>query len=411
MEYRFCLPDLGEGVAEGEITEWLIEVGQDVREDQPMVEVETDKATVEIACPVDGVVHAVHAEAGERVAVGGLLVTFLEEEGEAVRDRAAGSARALAASPASPDGVAAAATVPTADGVGAAATSIVTEPSPNAAATDVSKLVRATPAARRVARDLGLELASVTGTGPEGAITDRDVRRAAGEGTGEPGSAAAGHAASTERREPLRGVRRRIAERLTISQREIPKVTVVEECDFTRLAEIRGETSYTAFAVRAVVSGLHELPEFNATLDGDEIVFRERYDLGIATQGPKGLVVPVLRGADSLSLAEIDERVARLVSEVRADTIAPEDLRGGTFTLTLAGKLGGLFATPLVNPGEAAILGVHRIAPRPVVRDGEIVVGQIGLVSCSFDHRITDGTRASMFLLHVIDALQQPDLP
>lgn len=407
MEYRFCLPDLGEGVAEGEITAWLIEVGQDVREDQPMVEVETDKATVEIACPVDGVVHAVHAQAGERVAVGGLLVTFLEEEGEAVRERAAGSARALAASPASSDGsVPAAAT----DAAPTAAASIATELLPNVAATAGSKRVRATPAARRLARDLGLELASVTGTGPEGAITDRDVRQAAGEGTGEPVSAAAGHAASTERREPLRGVRRRIAERLTISQREIPKVTVVEECDFTRLAEIKGETSYTAFAVRAVVSGLHEFPEFNATLDGDEIVFRERYDLGIATQGPKGLVVPVLRGADSLSLAEIDEAVARLISEVRADTIAPEDLRGGTFTLTLAGKLGGLFATPLVNPGEAAILGVHRIAPRPVVRDGKIVVGQIGLVSCSFDHRITDGTRASMFLLHVIDAFQQPDL-
>jgi pyruvate dehydrogenase E2 component (dihydrolipoamide acetyltransferase) len=391
MEYRFCLPDLGEGVAEGEITEWLIEVGQEVREDQPMVEVETDKATVEIACPVDGVVRAVHARAGERIAVGGLLVTFLEEEGEAAANGADGSARALAASPASPEGA----------GAGA-------EPARAPSSADRAKPVRATPTARRLASELGIELAVVTGTGPEGAITDRDVRATAPVLAGRPASAD-GHFTTPERREPLRGVRRRIAERLTISQREIPKVTVVEECDFTELAGIRGEISYSAFAVRAVVSALREFPEFNAALEGDEIVFRNRYDIGIATQGPKGLVVPVLRGADSRSLPEIDQEVARLASQVRADTIAPDDLRGGTFTLTLAGKLGGLFATPLINPGEAAILGVHRIAARPVVKDGEIVIGQIGLVSCSFDHRITDGTRASMFLLHVIDALQHPD--
>ncbi len=393
MEYRFCLPDLGEGVAEGEITEWLIEVGQEVREDQPMVEVETDKATVEIACPVDGVVVAVHAQAGERVSVGGLLVTFTEEEGETAGD----VARALAVSPASSDG-------------SSAPTAATGEPAPAASATARPRPIRATPAARRVARELGVELASVAGTGPDGAITDRDVRGAAGERPDDGASATTGGHPSVERREPLRGVRRRIAERLTLSQQEIPKVTVVEECDFTKLSEVRSEISYTAFAVRAAVSGLREFPDFNATLEGDEIIYRDRYDIGIAAQGPKGLVVPVLKRADSRSLTEIDQEVARLVSQVRADTIAPEDLRGGTFTLTLAGKLGGLFATPLVNPGEAAILGIHRIGPRPVVRDGAIVVGQIGLVSCSFDHRITDGMRASMFLLHVIDALQQPDL-
>jgi pyruvate/2-oxoglutarate dehydrogenase complex dihydrolipoamide acyltransferase (E2) component len=201
-------------------------------------------------------------------------------------------------------------------------------------------------------------------------------------------------------------VRRRIAERLTQSHREVPKVTVVEECDFTELAARRGEMSYTPFVVKATVSALQAFPELNATLDGEDIIYHGRYDIGIATQGPSGLMVPVLRGADAKSLTEIDEQVARLASQVRAGTIAPEDLRGGTFTLTLAGKLGGLFATPLVNPGEAAILGVHRIAARPVVKEDNIVVAQIGLVSCSFDHRITDGTRATMFLLHVIEELR-----
>jgi pyruvate dehydrogenase E2 component (dihydrolipoamide acetyltransferase) len=373
MNYEFFLPDLGEGVTEAEIIEWLIEVGQDVSEDQPMVEVQTDKATVEIACPVDGVVAALHAAPGDRVAVGSPLVSFVEEERERTAAQPAGDRAAAAVAPA---------------------------PSPPRAGGDGSARVRATPAARRLAHEVGVALASVTGTGPEGAITDRDVRAAAGAGSPKTDGATAG------RREPLRGVRRRIAERLTVSHQQIPMVTVVEECDFTELAARRGEISYTAFVVRAAVSGLRAFPDFNATLDGEEIVYHERYDIGIATQGPEGLLVPVLKGADSRSLEEVDEEVDRLASRVRAGTVSPEELRGGTFTLTLAGKLGGLFATPLVNPGEAAILGVHRIAARPVVREDQIVIRQIGLVSCSFDHRITDGTRATMFLLHVIGELQ-----
>lgn len=371
MAYEFRLPDLGEGVTEGEITAWLIEVGQDVREDEPMVEVETDKATVEIACPVDGVVAALHARPGERVAVGSPLVTFQEEDREG-----------MVAAP-TPEAARAAAVPPAA--------------APVTASEDGSARVRATPAARRLAGELGVVLASVTGTGPDGAITDRDVSAAISQDAPE---------SATERREPLRGVRRRIAERLTLSQQQIPKVTVVEECDFTELAARRGEISYTAFVVTAVVSGLRAFPEFNATLDGEEIVYHDRYHIGIATQGPGGLVVPVLRNAERGSLAEIDEEVARLASQVRAGTVGAADLRGGTFTLTLAGKLAGLFATPLVNPGEAAILGVHRIASRPAVREDKIVIREIGLVSCSFDHRIIDGTRATMFLLHVIGQLQ-----
>jgi pyruvate dehydrogenase E2 component (dihydrolipoamide acetyltransferase) len=158
-----------------------------------------------------------------------------------------------------------------------------------------------------------------------------------------------------------------------------------------------------------VISGLKAFPEFNATLDADDVVYLDRYDIGVATQGPKGLVVPVLRSADGRSIQELDAEVKRLAEAVREDRVAPEELRDGTFTVTLAGKLGGYFATPLVNLGEAAILGVHRIAQRPVVRDGEIVIRDMALVSCSFDHRITDGTRATMFLLHVIDELQRAD--
>ena len=374
MSYEFRLPDLGEGVSEGEITAWLVAVGQRVAEDDPMVELTSDKATVEITSPVDGVVEKLHGAEGQTVQVGSLLITIDTEEG--AENSGSSSLSAAAAETAATDSVASV---------------------PAEVTTRGRAVVRATPGARKAAKDLGIDLATVTGSGPGGAITELDVQ-----------SRASATAATTERREPLRGVRRRIADRLSQSHREVPKVTVVEECDFTDLAAQRGELSFSPFIVRAVVSGLQAYPEFNASLDGDDVVFHQRFDIGVASQGGHGLVVPVVRGADRLSLIELAAEIKRLADAVRDDSITADDLRGGTFTVTLAGKLGGYFATPIVNLGEAAILGVHRIAKRPVVREGEIVVRDIGLVSCSFDHRITDGTRASMFLLHVIEELQRP---
>jgi pyruvate dehydrogenase E2 component (dihydrolipoamide acetyltransferase) len=397
MAYEFRLPDLGEGVTEGEIGTWLVSVGQTIAEDDPMVEVETDKATVDVPSPVDGVVTEIHASAGDIVPVGTLLITIATEDDEP----------AAAPSPSAPAGDGAEALVPAATpGAPGAATAPTT-----AAGTEI----RATPIARRVAKDLGVDLATVAGSGRNGTIGEADVRAAAEAGANgalapDAESAAPAAPVAEGRRTPLRGVRRRIAERLTESHRQVPKVTVVEECDFTELAARRGDISYVPFVVKAVVEGLKAFPDLNATLDGDEIVELERYDIGVAAQGAKGLVVPVLHGADAKSVRELHDEVMRLAQAVRDDTIAPEDLRGGTFTVTLAGKLGGYFATPLVNLGEAAILGVHRISKRPVVRDGEIVVRDMALVSCSFDHRITDGTRATMFLLHVIDELQRAEL-
>ncbi len=381
MAYEFKLPDLGEGVREGEVVEWLVEPGQAVAEDDPMVEVETDKATVEIPCPVDGTVAQLHASVGDEVAVGSLLITIATDDEELAAPTTAAAAAAPAQNPNAQAASVAAAPVPS---------------SPGAA-------VKATPGARRAAKQLGVDLTSLSGSGPGGAVTERDVRGAAGQqGDGD------GERAGLEgRREPLRGMRRRIADRLTRSHQEVPKVTVVEECDFTRLAAERGEISYVPFVVRAVIAGLREYPDFNATIDGEEIVYLDRRDIGVAAQGPKGLMVPVLHDAGEKSVEELDAEVTRLAGEVREGTIAGEDLRGGTFTVTLAGKLGGFFATPLVNLGESAILGVHRIQDRPVVVDGEIAIRKIGLVSCSFDHRITDGTRASMFLLEVIGELER----
>lgn len=379
MAYEFRLPDLGEGVTEVELTRWAVAVGDQVAEDDPMCEVDTDKATMEITCPVSGVVDAIHVEEGEKVALGAPMITIDD-----------GGARATDAS-------AAATGTEVVGAVEAGTAPAATE----ANAPERGSRIKATPAARRLARELRVELDGLTGSGPGAAVTEADVRSAVELAEKE------GATSPDGRREQLRGVRRRIAENLSRSHREVPKVTVVEECDFTVLNRERGEISLVPFILKATVAGLREFPEFNATLDGDEIVFLERYDIGVAAQGPKGLVVPVVRGVDRLSLEELDAEVRRLADAVRENALAREELIGSTFTVTSAGRLGGYFATPLVNHPEVAILGVHKIAQRPVIRDDQIVVREIGLVSCSFDHRITDGSRATALTLEVIGELEK----
>jgi len=198
-------------------------------------------------------------------------------------------------------------------------------------------------------------------------------------------------------------VRRQIVDHLTRSHREVPAVTFVEECDFTGVDVRR----LVPLALKACAAALAVYPELNARLEGDEIVYLDRFDLGVAVQTEQGLVVPVVRGCDSASLDEVEAEVARLADAARGGTLKPEELRGGTFTVTSAGKLGGIVVTPLVNHPEVAILGLHRIAPRPVVRDGDIVIRQIGNVSTTFDHRVVDGARAGAFTLDVIARLER----
>ena len=342
MAYEFKLPDLGEGVREGEIARWLVAVGQEVAEDDPLVEIQTDKTTVEIPAPAAGKVAQILVDEGELVPVGTPLV-LIGSDGEA--------------------------------------------PTP------VSERVQATPLVRRIAEELGVDLSTVKGTGQGGRITENDVRGTAGPAEGQ-------------RREPLRGIRRQIAEHLTRSHREVPSVTVVEECDFTALSQSRGERSYLPYVLAAAVQGLKDYPELNATLAGNEIVYWERYDIGLAVQTDDGLVVPVLRAADEKSLDELGVEAARLAEGARGGTLPAEELRGSTFTVTSAGRLGGLFATPLVNHPEVAILGLHRIGLRAVVLDGQVVPRETGWLSCTFDHRVVDGARASEFLLAVIERLQ-----
>ncbi|MBD0289931.1 MAG: 2-oxo acid dehydrogenase subunit E2 [Thermoleophilia bacterium] len=386
MAYEFRLPDLGEGLTEGEVARWLVAEGENVGEDDPLLEIQTDKTTVEIPSPAAGRVSRICVEEGATVPVGTLLVVIGEDgpppDGGQPRAEPAPQQSAASASPVS-------------------------------ARRSEGARVRATPLVRRLAGELGVDLATVPATGPQGRVTEADVRRAV-ERPGaappaEPPGADGAASAKAERREPLRGVRRLIADHLTTAHREIPAVTVVEECDFGELEAARGERSYLPYLLSATVHGLRGVPELNARLEGDEIVYSARFDLGIAVQTEKGLVVPVVRGADARSLDELERETARLAEAARAGTLALEELRGSTFTVSSGGKLGGLFATPLVNYPEVGILGLHRIREQPVVREGEIVAGRVGWLSCTFDHRVVDGVRASAFLLDVIARLERPE--
>src|SRR5882672_6952019 len=350
MAYEFKLPDLGEGLTEGE----------EIEEDAPLVEIQTDKTTVEIPSPAAGTVARILVAEGDIVPVGTVLVVIGDDGArEASNSLLQADVRVERAPAAPPAG-----------------------------------RLQATPLVRRVAQELGVDLASVTPTGPGGRITEADVRGAT--------EASNSLLQAEGRREKVRGVRRQIVEHLTRAHREVPAVTFVEECDFSNV-DLK---LLVPTVLKATAAALQEFPELNARLEGDEIVYLDRYDLGVAVQTDQGLLVPVVRGCDSRSLDELRADVDALAEQARAGRLAPEELRGSTFTVTSAGKLGGLFVTPLVNHPEVGILGVHRIAPRAVVRDGEIVARKVGNVSVTFDHRVVDGARAAAFTLAVIGRLQ-----
>jgi pyruvate dehydrogenase E2 component (dihydrolipoamide acetyltransferase) len=350
VSYEFKLPDLGEGLTEGEIARWLVIEGQEIAEDDPLVEIATDKTTVEIPSPAGGKVSKILVGEGEVVPVGTVLVV------------------------------------------------IGGEPQPVSASLAVSDTkTRATPLVRRLAQELGVELDSLTGTGPQGRITEQDVRGAAAEV-----SDTTTRVSDTEgRREPIRGIRRQMFEHLTKAH-QVPTITWVEECDFTGV-DLK---KLVPLVLKACAAALQEFPELNARVGDGDLVYLDRYDIGIAVQTEQGLVVPVVRSCDSRSLDELDADVRRLAEAAHAGSLAPEDLRGGTFTVTSAGRSAGLFTTTLLNFPEVAILGIHRIEDRAVVQDGAIVARRMGNVSVTFDHRVIDGKRAADFGLAVIAALR-----
>ncbi len=397
----FKLPDLGEGVTEAEIDKWLVKEGDTIAEDDPLVEVITDKASAEIPSPFGGLVTKIHAQAGDVVPVGTVLVSIGDGESP-VATEAAGSSRAPAGGTA------------TAAGGAAPPGSTPTPSRPPASAPSSQVGVKAMPPVRKLARELSVDISDVPPSGSNGQVTRDDVEAFAAR-RDHPA-----RKAGDERREPIRGVRRVIAERMSEAHRVVPPVTHVEECDVTELegtralANERGpdqpRLTFLPFIVKAVVQGLKDHPALNASIDEDanEIVYHSRYDIGVAVDTPAGLIVPVVRDADQKRLREIAAEIDRLAKGAREGKLKAEELRGGTFTITSPGPFGGLMATPIIFHPQSAILGVHRAIDRPVVRDGEIVIRKMMNLSITFDHRVLDGLTAAKFCLDVVRLLEHP---
>ena len=392
MVYEFKLPDIGEGVAEGEVLKWMIKEGEKVKEDQPLVEVMTDKVNVQIPSPRTGTVTSILVKEGDVAKVGQTIVV-IAEEGATAQPVAQTAAQRTA--PATPQP--AAFTSPPQGGVGGLAS----------------------PATRRLARELGVELTSVKGTGPQGRITDDDVRRA----SSHPGAVSATSQLAVqvgkEEAVPLRGIRKTIADRMLKSKLSTAQVTHVDEADVTELillreelkseAEKRGvKLTFLPLIIKALILALKEFPYANSTLDqeGGNILLKKYYNIGIATDTEQGLVVPVVKEADKKDVFALALEIEGLASKARSGQLSLDEVRGSTFTITNVGAIGGLFATPIINMPEAAILGTHKITKRAVVRDGKVEPRDVMFLSLTFDHRILDGAYAARFTSRLIETIQ-----
>lgn len=410
--FEFRLPDPGEGLTEAEIVEWYVEEGDEVTEDAPLCDVETDKAVVEIPTPCTGTVVSLHAAEGDVVAVGEVIATFETENPPAQRTTEPSEPAADSEAPeASAEPMAEAA-----DADSAAAEA------PEEASTDSASRVFAAPRVRRYAREQGVDLTDVAGSGPNGRVLQEDVDAYLEEG---PSTAVEAPAREEERvvRRPLRGLRRTIAENMVRSKTEIPHVTSGFEADASELVQLKERLdakhepriTYTPILVKAVVPALKEYPIVNASVDSEaeEIVEKRYYNIGVATHSEAGLLVPVVKDADRKSIVEIAEELASLVADARDRSIAREDMQDGTFTITNVGGASehGTFGTPIINHPEAAIMGVGRIRNEPVaVSDDRVAVRErIGL-SLSYDHRIIDGVTATEFMEMVCESIEDPDV-
>ncbi|MFD9221565.1 dihydrolipoamide acetyltransferase family protein [Streptomyces sp. NPDC060064] len=448
---EFKLPDLGEGLTEAEIVRWLVAVGDVVAIDQPVVEVETAKAMVEVPCPYGGVVTARFGEEGTELPVGAPLLTVavgaMESNGSAGASGSSDSsgsagessgnvlvgygtgapaARRRRIRPAAPTAAApvtapAAASAPAP--VQAPVEAPVEAPVPVGDVTQGGPVPVISPLVRRLAREHGLDLRRLTGSGPDGLILRADVEHAmrAADTTAAPEPAVAATAAASGtrgERVPLRGIRGVVADKLSRSRREIPDATCWVDADATELMAARAsmnaaggpKISLLALLARICTAALARHPELNSTVDMEarEIVRLPEVHLGFAAQTERGLVVPVVRDAHSRSAESLTAEFGRLTDAARDGTLTPADLTGGTFTLNNYGVFGVDGSTPIINHPEAAMLGVGRIVPKPWVHQGELAVRQVVQLSLTFDHRVCDGGTAGGFLRYVADCVEHP---
>ena len=414
--YLFRLPDIGEGVAEAEIVALLVKVGDVVEEDQNLAEVMTDKATVELSSPVAGTVTAVHGEIGGMLPVGAVLVEFESESGS--EQAVAVPASTPSAAPPIPE------PVPIAPAPASTTTRSVAPASRRAASSGrpAGEAPLAAPSTRRRALDLGVSLVQVPGTGPGGRIMPEDLDAfLASDGKSGSGSGLVARTGVHDTR--IIGLRRKIAEKMQEAKRRIPHINYVEECDLTELEALRidlnehradeqPKLTLLPFIMRAMVKALPDFPQINALYDDDNGVLHahEAVHIGIATQTPNGLIVPVVRHAEARDIWDCAREVARLAKAVRDGSAVRDELSGSTITLTSMGPLGGIVSTPVINHPEVAILNPNKLVDRPMVQGSFITVRKMMNLSSAFDHRIVDGYDAALFVQRVKRLLEHPAL-
>lgn len=429
FEYRF--PELGEGLHEGEIVKWRVQPGTEVKEDDILMEVQNDKAVVEVPSPVTGKVLEVKVPEGTVCTVG-QVVLVMDAAGELPPQAAHGHEEPAAAAPAP----AASAGAPAASAAAIAAPPVAAAP----VEASSTREILATPSVRKLAREKGVPLSQVTGTGKHGRITREDVlgfkagaatsaaadSQPAAEAAAPQAAAAAKPTAGGERHEervPLKGIRRAIANAMVKSVYTAPHVTIMDEVDVTELIALREKAkplaekkgvklTYLPFIVKALVGAVRQYPVLNASIDDEkqEIVYKHYYNIGIAADTDNGLIVPVVADADRKNIWTIASEIRDLAARGREGKLAPHEMKGGTITITNIGSAGGMFFTPVINWPEVAILGTGRISQKPVVRGGEIVIGNVIALSLSFDHRIIDGATAQNAMNYIKELLADPQL-
>jgi pyruvate dehydrogenase E2 component (dihydrolipoamide acetyltransferase) len=407
MKKEFKFPDVGEGIVEGEIVRWLVAEGETVKEDQPMVEVETDKAVVTLPSPFTGKILKQHAKEGAIVRVGESLVTFVNGE-ETPKEPKKDAGSVVGRLPEAEE-------------------EKEEEARQESRSPSAFSPIRAIPSVRALARELRVDLSRVKGTGPDGRITRRDVERAAEKiiprGASVTKIVPESLSYGPIERVPLRGVRRSSARHVSQSAARVAAVTFMNEADITdlekvrlkekKVAEERGyKLTYLPFIMKAVLAGLKTHPYLNSMLDeeAEEIILKKYYNIGIAVDTADGLMVFVIRNADQKSILDLAQEISVLIEKAEKRTIDLSELKGGGFTITNYGVIGGTYGTPIINYPEVAILGMGKVTDKPVIKEGAIVARKILPLSLAFDHRVIDGAEAARFMNDVIRHLEDPDL-
>jgi 2-oxoglutarate dehydrogenase E2 component (dihydrolipoamide succinyltransferase) len=426
MAVELTVPALGESITEAVVGKWHKKVGDTVAVDEPVVVLETDKVTIDVPAPAAGTIAAIAHGEGDTVKIGDVLGSIAPGAGAV--------ASAPAAKPAQPSAPAA-----TSAPVPAAAPAALVPPRPapvpaaqTAAASDAARQAPMTPVARAIADANGLDPATLRGSGASGRVMKEDVLTVLEGGRGSSASQAPAVAAAPapaaprapgarEERVKMTPLRKRVAERLLAAQNNAAILTTFNEVDMSGVMALRKQYAekfqqrhgvklgFMSFFIRAAIDALKAFPLVNASIEGDEVVLKHYYDIGVAVSGSRGLVVPVLRDADRLSMADIEKQVADLGQRARSDKLTLAELQGGTFSITNGGIFGSMLSTPILNPPQTGILGMHNIVERPVVRDGQVVIRPVMYLALSYDHRLIDGREAVQFLVRIKECIEDPE--